>query len=92
MARPAPGTGDAGAQARYALTKMQSSLVEAGSTLADVVRTRMYVTNIHRDAESIGAVHHEFFGEIRPCATMVEVSALAASDALVEIEIDAVIS
>ena len=64
---------------------------QAGATLADVVRTRIYVTDISRWRE-VGAVHAQVFGDIRPVATMVEVSALIAPDLLVEIEADAYVT
>jgi enamine deaminase RidA (YjgF/YER057c/UK114 family) len=79
---------DAAAQTRDALARIEAALHEAGATRSDVVRTRMYVTDITA-WQKIGAVHAEFFGEIRPAATMVEVSALIAPDLLVEIEADA---
>jgi enamine deaminase RidA (YjgF/YER057c/UK114 family) len=78
------------AQTRDALLRIEIALKDAGATLADVVRTRIYVTDIARWRE-IGEVHAEFFGEIRPVATMVEVSALIAPELLVEIEADALL-
>ncbi|OBI16625.1 hypothetical protein A5712_25695 [Mycobacterium sp. E2327] len=80
--------GDVAAQAREALRRIAFSLEQAGAGLTDVVRTRIYVTDISRWRE-VAAVHAEFFGEIRPVATMVEVSALIAPELLVEIEADA---
>lgn len=82
------GVGDAAAQTRYALQKIERALVEAGATFADVVRTRMFVTDISQ-WEAIGRVHGEYFSDIRPAATMVEVSKLIDPDHLVEIEVDA---
>lgn len=79
---------DLAAQTRDALRRIEIALQQAGAALADVVRTRIYVTDITRWRE-VGAVHAEFFGEIRPVATMVEVSALIAPELLVEIEADA---
>jgi enamine deaminase RidA (YjgF/YER057c/UK114 family) len=76
------------AQTRDALCRIEIALQEAGGSLADVVRTRMFVTDISRWQE-VGAVHAEVFGDIRPVATMVEVSALISPDLLVEIEVDA---
>lgn len=76
------------AQTRDALSRIEIALELAGATLADVVRTRIYVTDISRWRE-VGDVHAQVFGEIRPVATMVEVSALIAPDLLVEIEADA---
>ncbi|MGY1743305.1 MULTISPECIES: RidA family protein [unclassified Blastococcus] len=81
--------GDAAAQTRQALATIERSLERAGFTLADVVRTRLYVTDIGR-WEEVGRAHGEVFGDIRPAATMVEVSALIDPAMLVEIEADAV--
>lgn len=78
-------------QTRNALRRIQTALTEAGASLADVVRTRMFVTNISYWRE-VGAVHAEVFGDIRPATTMVEVSALISPDLLVEIEADAYVS
>ena len=82
------GVGDAGAQTRYALKKIGRALHEAGVSFADVVRTRIFVTDIS-DWETIGQVHGEFFGAIRPAATMVEVAKLIDPAHLVEIEVGA---
>ena len=83
------GSGDGlVAQTRDALHRIEIALGQAGATLADVVRTRIYVTDISRWRE-VGDVHARVFGDIRPAATMVEVSALIAPDLLVEIEADA---
>ena len=79
---------DIGAQARAALAIIEAALAEAGFSLTDVVRTRMFVTDIGRSAEVL-AVHGEVFGTIRPAATMVEVSALIDPSLRVEIEADA---
>jgi enamine deaminase RidA (YjgF/YER057c/UK114 family) len=81
--------GDAGGQTRQALTVIREALERAGFTLADVVRTRMFVTDISR-WEEIGRVHGEFFGDVRPASTMVQVAALIDPALLVEIEADAV--
>ena len=81
--------GDAGAQTRQALTTIVKALERAGFTVADVVRTRMFVTDISR-WEEIGRVHGEFFGEVRPATSMLQVAALIDPDMLVEIEADAV--
>ena len=78
-------------QAREALHRIETALVGAGASLSDVVRTRMFVTDIGRWRE-VGAVHAEFFGDIRPAATMVEVSALISPELMVEIEADAYVS
>jgi enamine deaminase RidA (YjgF/YER057c/UK114 family) len=80
--------GDIGAQARAVLEIIETALAEAGFALEDVVRTRMFVTDMTRSAEVI-AVHGDVFGEIRPAATLVEVSALIESTALIEIEAEA---
>jgi enamine deaminase RidA (YjgF/YER057c/UK114 family) len=79
---------DIGAQTREALRRIEVALNEAGAMLRDVVRTRIYVTDISRWRE-VAAVHSEVFGEIRPAATMVEVAALIAPELMVEIEADA---
>lgn len=83
----APGDGPA-AQTREILRRIEAALAEAGAALTDVVRTRMYVTDISQ-WDVVAAVHADFFGDIRPVATMVEVSALIAPELLVEIEVDA---
>jgi enamine deaminase RidA (YjgF/YER057c/UK114 family) len=84
------GAGDAGAQARRALENIRCALEAAGASMAQVVRTRMYVTHVE-DAQAIGAVHAEFFGAVRPVATLVEVSRLVAPEMRVEIEAEAYI-
>ena len=84
---PLPVTSIA-AQTREALRRIEIALGEVGASLTDVVRTRMYVTDISRWRE-VGAVHAEVFGDIRPVATMVEVSALISPELMVEIEVDA---
>jgi enamine deaminase RidA (YjgF/YER057c/UK114 family) len=82
------GVGDPAEQTRVALRIIGDALDRAGASLADVVRTRMFVTDI-RNWEPVGRAHGEVFGAIRPAATMVEVSALIDPDHLVEIEVDA---
>ncbi|MCV7300140.1 RidA family protein [Mycobacterium barrassiae] len=79
---------DVASQARDALRRIDIALQEVGASLSDVVRTRMFVTDISLWGE-VGKVHAEVFGEIRPVATMVEVTALIAPELLVEIEVDA---
>src|SRR6201986_848885 len=84
-----PGTpGNVGAQTREALRRIEIALNEAGAALSDVIRTRIYVTDISRWRE-VAAGRAEVFAQIRPAATMVEVAALIAPDLVVEIEADA---
>ncbi len=80
--------GDLAAQARAAFRIVQEALESAGFAMSDVVRTRMYVTDIDR-ADEIVAVHGDLFGQIRPAATLVEVSRLIDPSLLVEVEVDA---
>ena len=84
------GVGDAYAQSKRCIEIIEKALAEVGAGLADVVRTRMFVTDISQ-WEAIGRAHGEAFGEIRPATTMVEVAALIGPDMLVEIEADAIV-
>ncbi len=84
------GVGDAAAQARRCFEICREALEQLGGGLGDVVRTRMFLTRIE-DWEAVGRVHGEFFGDVRPVATMVGVARLIQPEWLVEIEVDAVV-
>lgn len=83
------GKGDAYEQSTFILNKIQKALEEAGGKMTDVVRSRIYVTNI-QNWEQVGKAHGAFFRDIRPASTMVEVSRLVDKEMLVEIEVTAI--
>ena len=85
------GINDPYEQTRYALAKIEKALHAAGASMRDVVRTRMFVTDISK-WEEIGRAHGEFFREIKPAASMIEVKGLISPDLIVEIEVTAIIS
>ena len=84
------GKGDPSAQTRQVIANITSALAAAGAKLSDVVRTRIFVTDMNH-WEAVGRAHGEAFGDIRPAATMVEVRRLIDPDLLVEIEVEAVL-
>ena len=84
------GPNDPGAQARFIFQKIGRALAEAGASFEDVIRVRTFITDISR-WEDVARVQGEVFSDIRPAATLVEVSALVSPDLLVEIEVDAIV-
>lgn len=85
------GKDDAYAQTKYIIEKIEAVLKRAGASLQDVVRTRMFVTDIAR-WEEYGKAHGEFFGQVKPCTSMIEVKGLIDPDYLIEIEATAIIA
>ena len=85
------GLNDSYEQTKYVLAKIEKALTQAGASMKDVVRTRIFVTNISK-WEEIGRAHGEFFREIKPAASMIEVKGLISPNLLVEIEVTAIVS
>ncbi|MEI7906258.1 MAG: RidA family protein [Bacteroidota bacterium] len=84
------GKGNAYEQTKFVLQKIEQVLKQAGATMSDVVRTRMFVTDIRR-WEEFGKAHREFFGTIKPCTSMIEISKLIDTNYLIEIEATAIL-
>ncbi|MFK7959266.1 MAG: RidA family protein [Phycisphaerales bacterium] len=82
---------DAGPQTAFIFEKIRHALEACGATVADVVRTRMFITHLE-DQAAVGAAHAAVFGSVRPCATMVQCGGLVSPEARVEIEVDAVVT
>lgn len=85
------GLNDPYQQAKFVITKIEKALISAGATLKDVVRTRIFITDISH-WEEVGKAHGEFFREIKPASTMIEIQSLISPELLVEIEVTAVLS
>ena len=85
------GAGDIGEQTDYIFNRIRNALNDAGSKMSDVIRTRMYLTDIN-DWETVARVHGDIFSDIKPVSTLVEVSGLIDEELLIEIEVSAVVS
>jgi len=85
------GKGDIEAQTRFIFQKIERALREAGASMEDIVRTRMFVTDVESQWEIVGKVHGEFFKDIKPVSTMLEISRLIDEELLIEIEVSAIL-
>ena len=85
------GAGDISKQTDYIFNKIRNALIDAGSKMSDVIRTRMYLTDIN-DWETVARVHGDIFSDIKPVSTLVEVSGLIDEELLIEIEVSALVS